>query len=243
MTAQKLAAFDLDGTFFRWQLYHALVFQLAEDGALSSDSSSLLNKSLLEWQAKRLSWHDYESLVIKTLWNHLATIDTAAFELASKRVLDTSGHKIYNYTSKLARDLQAKGYFLLAITASHQELAEPFAARYGFDACVGALLGRDGTNFTGTVDREIYAKKDSIIKEFALEHNLSLEGSVAVGDSGGDIGMLALVDTPIAFNPSSELYDTAVENGWKIVIERKNVAYTMEKSNNGSYILAATDTY
>lgn len=45
------------------------------------------------------------------------------------------------------------------------------------------------------------------------EHNLTLTDSIAVGDSNGDVGMLGMVDRPIAFNPTFELYDTAIERG------------------------------
>jgi len=33
----------------------------------------------------------------------------------------------------------------------------------------------------------------------------------------------------------------AEENGWKIVIERKNIAYTLQKDNDGSIVLAQAD--
>ena len=50
--------------------------------------------------------------------------------------------------------------------------------------------------------------------------------------------MLEAVKHPIAFNPDQKLYDIAVKQGWQIVIERKNVIYTLEKKQDGLYVLA-----
>jgi phosphoserine phosphatase len=49
--------------------------------------------------------------------------------------------------------------------------------------------------------------------------------------------MLSMVKQPIAFNPTKELFKTAQQNGWEIVIERKNMIYKLEVKN-GSYVLA-----
>ena len=37
--------------------------------------------------------------------------------------------------------------------------------------------------------------------------------------------MLELVERPICFNPSRELYKAAKRLGWKVVVERKDVVY------------------
>jgi phosphoserine phosphatase len=49
--------------------------------------------------------------------------------------------------------------------------------------------------------------------------------------------MLEFVEHPIAFNPEDTLFEKAKTAGWDIVIERKNVVYTL-KEKDGSYLLA-----
>jgi hypothetical protein len=55
----------------------------------------------------------------------------------------------------------------------------------------------------------------------------------------GDIELLEMVQNPIAFNPNTDLFEYAKSKNWKIVIERKNVIFELEKQD-GKYIL--TDT-
>ena len=68
-------------------------------------------------------------------------------------------------------------------------------------------------------------------------HDVTFSGSIAVGDSAGDLKMLEVVEKPIVFNPEKKLYDIALQRGWEIVIERKNMIYKLE-SRDGKYVLA-----
>lgn len=242
--AQKIAFFDLDGTFFRWQLYHELVFELKDRGVFTEEAAQQLDDSFTAWQAKQQTWHDYEMNVIRTLEPNMASLDPAIFDAAAQAVVSRSGHKVYNFTKRLLDTLKSEGYYTLAISGSQQEIAETFAEMYGFDTCIGALYERKDGRFTGQLVRRVPGRKHEIIAEFLAEHpDITLEGSVAVGDSEGDISMLKLADRPIAFNPSTTLLDEATENKWEIVLERKNIAYTLQKGSDGSYLLAKTDRF
>ncbi|MCY1563069.1 hypothetical protein D9M68_1005530 [compost metagenome] len=54
--------------------------------------------------------------------------------------------------------------------------------------------------------------------------------------------MLSIVDNPIAFNPTYELLEKALENNWKVVIERKNTSYEIIKDRkSGHHILEKTN--
>lgn len=83
-------------------------------------------------------------------------------------------------------------------------------------------------------------RKPEKLNELVTKHGASWTDSIAVGDSEGDIPMLSAVERPIAFNPTKMLFDKAKEQGWSIVIERKNMVYRLEPSD-GSYLLAQTD--
>ncbi len=243
MAKQKLAVFDIDGTLFRWQLYHELVFELKEQGFFGERESQALDDALLSWQAKHVSWYDYEQLVVATIEKHIAKIPPTILEETAQMVVERSGHKVYGYTLRLLQSLQKQGYYTLAISASQQEIAEQFAKKYNFDECIGAVYERSNNTYTGSMQRAIYGIKDQLIRSVLESNpNVTIKESVAIGDSGGDIKMLEMVDHPIAFNPSDDLFKVASKNNWHIVIERKNIAYTLE-ARHGNTVLAKTDIY
>lgn len=238
---RRLAVFDIDGTLFRWQLYHEIVFELKNQGMFDEDTAHRLDTALIEWQAKQRTWHDYEAEIIRAWEPNIASLNPEELEKIAHTVVEREGHKIYNYTKQLLDSLKAEGYFVLAVSGSPQEIAELFAKMYGFDQCIGALYTRNGEHYTGEIARFVPGRKHEIIREF-LDQNpdITLEGSVAVGDSEGDITMLEMVSRPIAFNPATGLLEAAMKHKWEVVLERKSVAYSLKEDDHGHYVLAET---
>ena len=240
---KKLAIFDIDGTLFRWQLFFSLVFELQRRGVFSEEISVSIDENFRNWQGRQSDWRTLSAVVVGALLDNLNSIDTVVYRDAVDSVIENEGHKIYNYTLSLSKQLKSEGYTLLAITGSMQEISEKFAANYGFDYCIGETYHQADGKFTGDV-RTVYSRKDEVLREFLEEHpDHTLKGSVAVGDSHWDAKLLREVDRPIAFNPDEVLLDEATERGWEIVVERKNIAYSFKKDDHGSIILAKTDRY
>lgn len=237
MTKTKFAVFDIDGTLYRWQLFHELVEELVASQALA-DPDGLLSQTWNDWRGGKLSFHDYEHKLIQdVLYKNLADVSVEAFDRACQTVVETSGHKVHKYTLDLLKHLQQKKYLTIAISGSQQELLDRFCKLYGFDIAIGALYQRQNGRFTGEFARTTVGRKAEILKQLVDEHRLNFSGSLAIGDSDSDIEILSLVEQPIAFNPSEDLFAHARSAGWPIVIERKNMAYRLE-GNDGKLLLA-----
>ena len=82
--------------------------------------------------------------------------------------------------------------------------------------------------FTGVVsDVEVIQDKSNIVRRVLEKEGFSGEGSIGVGDTEGDIPLLESVEMPICFNPNRALYEYAQEKQWPVVVERKDVVYTL----------------
>lgn len=239
---RRFAVFDIDGTLYRWQLYHELVQTLALEGVFSASAYQEIDNKWNQWRGGELSFDDYERFVVETMLGDLSKVPIHTFEAACDTVVNQSAHKVHHYTKKLLTELKNQGYTIIAITGSQQELIDRFAARHNIDIAVGALYERSDGYFTGTVTRPTIGRKQDILRELVVSHNLTFSGSVAIGDSDGDASLLELVEQPIAFNPSEGLFKRAKQEGWPIVIERKNIAYRLEKQGDG-LVLAETIIY
>jgi len=147
----------------------------------------------------------------------------------AKRVVTRSGAHVYRYTRDLAAKLKRRGYFLLAISNSPKEVLDPFCAKWGFDKVYGRIyeVGADGRYTGRTSYHDLITDKAKILKRAVSKEGLTLAGSVGVGDSESDIPFLKLVAEPICFNPNSKLLAAAKRQGWKIVVERKDVVYQL----------------
>lgn len=234
---RKFAAFDIDGTIARTSLFFQIVDELIAQGHLPEGSRQQLDERFEQYRRRKhpLAFTEYSQLSVDILFNNLHTLRVEDYRQAVDKVIKNTSEHIYTYTRDLAKRLKSEGYFLFALSGSEIYAVEQFTKPLGFDLAIGEEYLEDGEFLTGKAE-EIFQKKDIFLKRYVEEHNLTFKDSYAVGDSKADAKMLELVDNPIAFNPELRLYDIAREKGWKIVVERKNVIFELERKN-GKYIL------
>lgn len=241
---RPVAAFDIDGTLFRSGLYREVFYELYKMGKVPEDLAEEATAKHRQWRHRihGNAFEEFDMFIVNGLDGYIPNLRIADYEEAARQVIAKKAENIYVYTTRLLKKLQDEGYFTVAISGSQTELVEPFAKKYNFDYWIGQKWERGDEFFTGKTHKT-HTGKDAILKKIVKENNLTLEGSYAVGDSNGDRGMLGIVDNPIAFNPTTELLDLALENGWKIVIERKNISYEMNANDDKTFVLAATNRY
>lgn len=232
--------FDIDGTLIRWQLYHVMVDKLASEGLLGPDAKQQLRQARMKWKRREHpdTFAEYEQELIKVYERGIHSLNTVDFDEMVDTVIEEYKDQVHTYTRDLIQQLKGEGYLILAISGSHQELVKRIAEHYGFDDCVGSTYQRDKTGFTGEKFVASLDKK-TVLDELIAKHDLTVAGSYAVGDSHSDVVMLDAVEHPIAFNPDRRLYATAQKNGWKIVVERKNMIYELTAQPDGSYKLSS----
>ncbi|HSX44629.1 MAG TPA: HAD family phosphatase [Candidatus Saccharimonadales bacterium] len=238
MSQRKFAVFDIDGTLVRWQLYHAVVDRLAKKGHLGIDAEEQIHGQRMVWKRREHpdAFEDYEQFLVKFYEKALNDLKPSVFDRIAREVADEYKEQVYTYTRDLVYQFKSEGYWLLAISGSHDELVGIIAKQHGFDDWVGSYYHRGVGRFIGTKDVASHDKKASL-RQFVEKHDLSMTDSYAIGDSRSDIPMMEIVEHPIAFNPTRELFDHARGQKWPIVVERKNVVYKL-KHSDGSYILA-----
>jgi len=78
----------------------------------------------------------------------------------------------------------------------------------GFDKVYGRIyeIGPQDLCTGEVTDEHLIMNKANIVRRAVAKEGLTLEGSVAVGDTESDIPMLEAVERPICFNPNNNLY-------------------------------------
>ena len=227
MDKRRVAAFDIDGTVFRSSLLIELVERLIDKDIFPQDSREAYEDERRKWLDRK---GDYESYIGKVVQVFAAQLKGAPYEEVKNiagEVIEEKRDRVYRYTRDLIKDLKQKSYFLLAVSHSPKFIADGFGYEAGFDNVYGTFYATGASgNFTGEIeDAELIANKAAILTRAVRKEGLTLEGSVGVGDTESDIGMLEMVERPIAFNPNQALYTHAKRRGWPVVVERKDVIY------------------
>jgi HAD superfamily hydrolase (TIGR01490 family) len=237
MTSQRpFAVFDIDGTIIRWQLYHALADELARRGHLDPIQFQKVREARMNWKKRTDSFNTYEQTLVNLVKLAITGISVEDLQDACRSVLAEYKDQVYTYTRDLIKDLQSKNYLLFAISASQREIVGMLAGYYGFDDFGGSTYEIKNGFFTGKNDVLMSGRKPIYLKELIAKHGAAHTGSIGVGDSESDIPMLSTVEQPIAFNPTSALFEHAKQAGWPIVLERKNMIYRLEP-DDGTYRL------
>jgi len=230
---RKVAIFDIDGTIFRSSLLIELVEVLIEKGLFPVSVRDDYEGEKVRWLDRNGDYDSYIAAVVDVFLENIKGVQYEGFMSAAKIVVDRYRYRTYRFTEDLIKDLKEKKYYLLAISNSPKGILDLFCKELGFDMVYGRFYELGPTDrFTGKIeDEHLIANKANILRRAVKKNDLTLEGSVGVGDTESDIPFLDLVERPICFNPNLMLYKQAKRNGWEVVVERKDVIYKVNKKD------------
>jgi HAD superfamily hydrolase (TIGR01490 family) len=226
---RKVAVFDIDGTVFRSSLLIELVEELIGAGIFPTKARRMYAVHFRRWLDRKGSYEAYINAVVRAFETHIKGVKRRDFLRVARRVVTGRKDRVYRYTRDLIKTLKRKGYYLLAVSHSPKYVVENFAKRLGFDKVYGHMFEIDTRGrFTGVImHKELIRDKAKVVQRAIEKEHLTLKGSIGVGDTESDIPLLRSVAAPICFNPNRALYGAARRNGWKVVVERKDMIYEL----------------
>jgi len=226
---KKVAVFDIDGTIFRSSLLLELVYALVRKGLFQPDIQKEFEQQRDEWLDRRGEYEHYIAAAVQAFLKQLKGLPYDEVSYVAGEVIEEKKNRVYRYTRDLVKELKGQGYYLLAISHSPKLIVDGFSFEMGFDKAYGTIFATGPSDcFTGEIeDEQLIFNKGAVLQRAVRKENLTLEGSIGVGDTESDIPMLEMVERPIAFNPNAELYKHAKRRKWEVVVERKDVIYTI----------------
>lgn len=236
---KQFAVFDIDGTITRNSLLSLMIKELVSREKLAAgkgrDIEVMLHDSRQSSSDEEFS--AYMRRAVDDLFNALPDgLRTDDFNEVIAAVVTTCLTNTYVYTRELVQTLRKNNYFLISISGSELHAVEALSRKLGFDAWVGAVSYEQADGrLTGEV-KQLDKPKSEVLQEIIQKFGLQTKGSMAVGDTSTDIDVFKMVDNPIAFNPNQSLFKAARQNGWMVVIERKDMVYGMQMVD-GQYVL------
>lgn len=227
---RKVAFFDIDGTVFRSSLLIEVVEELISEKVFPAAAKVDFQSAEEAWRSREGSYENYIKKVIGSYMKYIQGVHYGTFADIGKEVVRKHQRHVYRYTRDLIETLKDDLYFIVAISQSPKTILDEFCQEYGFDKVYGRIYEIGPSDrFTGNiVDSDLIENKANIVAR-VFDHNdfLTKTGSIAVGDTEGDITLLESVEKPICFNPNQTLFDHAKRRHWPVVVERKDVVYEL----------------
>lgn len=127
--------------------------------------------------------------------------------------------KFFPFVEPLFRELE-QTHEIVLVSGEPQFMAAAVAKRLGVSAYLSSVFEVADDVFTGTVQTYLAdrADKQAIIQAHYTPAQLA--GSLAVGDSEGDIGMLSIAETAICINPTPGLKTFADKHRWYVTTDK-----------------------
>jgi HAD superfamily hydrolase (TIGR01490 family) len=230
----KIAVFDLDGTVYRDIITFDVAIDLIDYHNFTEERQRLEEaKHVWKERGSTESYWVYNSTILELFEIILTKVTPQELTESVERVLAQKKSYRYAYTTELIQKLKEEGRVLIAISGSITDMVKPFAELLGFDIIVASDLEIVDGKYTGKRLSQTKAGKAKLLADVVEKHNLTMEDSIAVGDTHRDISMLEVTDHPIAFNPNAALYEEAAKRNWKVVVERKNMVYELVPGSSG----------
>ncbi|MCX8206183.1 MAG: HAD-IB family phosphatase, partial [Candidatus Micrarchaeota archaeon] len=139
-------------------------------------------------------------------------------------------------SAKLVREFRAKGYKVVAITASPKVPVDLVMEHLGITEYHSTEPEIRNGKYTGEIESTMHLSergKEDIVREAIMSRGIDTSQSFALGDTIHDLPLLESVAYPIALNPKGRLRHYAEENGfWVANYDNvRDVVERIERSN------------
>lgn len=230
MKKTKLAIFDIDGTIFRKNLHFELINELSYLGVFPKEVRNKLTEVYASWLEHTGTYEDYKRALVDMYSEYLPGVHMDDVVKAAKIVIPFHAKRTYVFSEALIKKLRAENYYLMVISGSPIEIVEEYNNHYlHFDYVMGSVYEKDEDGkYTGKAEYEPVRFKGKVVQEFITNNGFSLVDSYGIGDTESDASFLQCVENPIAFNPNQNLKELAEQNGWRIIVEKKDVIYEVQ---------------
>ena len=226
---KKCVFFDLDGTWYRFQLFASWIIEMVEAGLLPRIILEKAKPAYIRYKNREGAFGDWVTALVRSYQDddRLKGIRVADAELVAERVIEQRGKRIHVFTRELANAAKERGMMTAVISGSPSIVVEAFARANDIGLWLGTEHPTGGGYFLGGTPKVWAEDKASALRVIARKNDVELRESVAIGDSMSDVGMFTQVGYPIAFNPERRLCLKAYEEGWPVVLEKKDAIHAL----------------
>ena len=214
-----LAIFDLDNTLLAGDSDHRWGEFLCDVGLTEAEAFRLKNDAFYaDYQAGSLDMTAYLDFVLAPLAG-LTRGEVRA--LQRQFVAECIEPMLLDKAFDLLNEHRIKGDTLLMMTATHAVVAEPVAARLGFEHWLGSGVGLHDDRYTGKAEGNPCFQQGKVdhLADWRSRHPdiADPDDCWFYSDSHNDLPLLSAVGHPVAVDPDDTLRAHAEANQWPIM--------------------------
>lgn len=209
----RIAVLDVDGTLIAGTLAGPLPAMLAEAGLVPQDRLARLRRTqtALDAQDPQAAARMHELFAAM-----LTDVPCRAVSAVVADLWQRQRERLFDFTRPLVTALKEAGYVPLLISGGPQEMVAHLAGELGVALFRGTQCEAADGLFTGRVASTVTDGKDAVAQNLVGEARIDWPGSLAMGNSLGDLSSLSRVGRPVAFEPTPALRLLARHRSWTV---------------------------
>ena len=214
-----LAIFDLDNTLLAGDSDHRWGEFLCDVGLANAEAFRQKNDAFYaDYQAGSLDMTAYLDFVLEPL---TGMERSAVRSLQRQFVAECIEPMLLDKAFDLLNEHRIKGDTLLMMTATHAVVAEPVAARVGFEHWLGSGVSIHDERYTGKAEGSPCFQQGKVdhLADWRSRHPdiADPDDYWFYSDSHNDLPLLSAVGHPVAVDPDDTLRAHAEANDWPIM--------------------------
>ena len=214
-----LAIFDLDNTLLAGDSDHRWGEFLCDVGLANAEAFRQKNDAFYaDYQAGSLDMTAYLDFVLEPL---TGMERSAVRSLQRQFVAECIEPMLLDKAFDLLNEHRIKGDTLLMMTATHAVVAEPVAARLGFEHWLGSGVSIHDDRYTGKAEGSPCFQQGKVdhLADWQSRHSdiADPDDCWFYSDSHNDLPLLSAVGHPVAVDPDDTLRAHAEANHWPIM--------------------------
>ena len=214
-----LAIFDLDNTLLAGDSDHRWGEFLCDVGLANAEAFRQKNDAFYaDYQAGNLDMTAYLDFVLEPL---TGMERSAVRSLQRQFVAECIEPMLLDKAFDLLNEHRIKGDTLLMMTATHAVVAEPVAARLGFEHWLGSGVSIHDERYTGKAEGSPCFQQGKVdhLADWRSRHPdiADPDDYWFYSDSHNDLPLLSAVGHPVAVDPDDTLRAHAEANDWPIM--------------------------
>jgi phosphoserine phosphatase len=209
----RIAVLDVDGTLIAGTLAGPLPAMLAEAGLAPEDRLGLLRRAQVasDPQDPRAAARMNELFAAM-----LTDVPCRAVSAVMADLWQRQRERLFDFTRPLVIALKQAGHVPLLISGGPEEMVAHLAGELGVTLFRGTRFERADGLYTGRVAATVADGKDGAAQDLVGDERIDWPGSLAVGNSLGDVSSLSRVGRPVLFEPTPALRLLARHHSWPV---------------------------
>ena len=219
--SKEIIVFDLDETLLSIDVSDVWVEYMVKNGMVS-DVKSFTQKQLefeqLYSQASAYSMQEYVSFSLQPIIGmDFKELSQHIDRFVEQKIVS----KVYQQGKDLVQDYIDKGFDVLLISASIDNLVRPVGKYIGFDDknIIAIDIAYHNQKVVGESSGVLSfgVGKLTRLKAWSKDNGIAIDNVTFYSDSMNDLPLLKYAKRPIATNPSKDLESFAKNEGWEII--------------------------